>query len=105
MVVQKGKAENVIIQGDKKEKESGVTDGSTEEAASAKAKAIVVFLGLAVKVDRKGIVLVTGNSFDNASWGSFSEEEESNFQDTQACKGQGAKARRRWLEEPGFGVV
>jgi hypothetical protein len=103
VVIQKGEVENVFIQGD--EKESGVADGSMEEVALAKAKVTVAFLEPAAKVDGKGVVPVTGNGFDNASQGGFGEEEESNFQGTQACRGQGAEARRRWSEEPGFGVA
>jgi hypothetical protein len=107
MIVQKGEAENVIVQGDEEEKdripkmrkhslekESGIVDGSTEEVASAKAKMNVAFLRLAAKVDGKGIVPAMGNGFADASQGSFSEEE-SNFQGTQACKGQDTKARKR----------
>jgi hypothetical protein len=105
VVIQKGEAENVIVQGDKKEKESGVTDGSTEEVASVKVKMTVALLEPAARVDGRGVVPVTGNGFNNASWGNFSEEEESNFQDTQACRGQGTEARRQWLEEPGFSVA
>jgi hypothetical protein len=104
VVVQKGTVENVFIQGDEKEKQSGITDGSTEEVALAKAKVTVAFLEPAAKVNGKGVVPVMGNSFDDASRGGFGEEE-SNFQGTQACRGQGAEARRQWSEEPGFGVA
>jgi hypothetical protein len=104
VVVQKGEAENVFVQGDEKEKESGIADGSTEEVAFEKAKVTVAFLEPAAKVNRKGIVPVTGNGFDNTSRGGFGEEE-SNFQGTQACRGQGTEARRRWSEEPGFSVA
>jgi hypothetical protein len=106
VVVQKDEAENVFVQGDKKEKEkeSGVADGSTE-VALVKAKVTVAFLEPAAKVNGKGIVPVTGNGFDDASRGGFGEEEESNFQGTQACRGQGTEARRQWSEEPGFGVA